>query len=107
MNAAGTAQPEPDTITGVLKSSAVSGAAAVAMQKNSAGSPSALRLRRVVRPSGLATTAGGSTDARGASEVVLIAQSYLSRSFWWRMSSGGGGSFCPRAEARRVDRHVR
>src|ERR1700742_3508942 len=74
MNAAGTAQPAPETITGVLKSSAVSGAAAVAMQKNSAGSPSASRLRIVlVRPSGLTTSIVASGTDPDAAEDALIA----------------------------------
>jgi hypothetical protein len=61
MKAAGTAQPAPETITGTLKSSAVSGAAAVAMQKNNALRPRASRLRTVlVRPSGLTTSTAGS-----------------------------------------------
>jgi hypothetical protein len=43
--AAGAAQPAPLTITGTLNSRAIPGAAAVAMQKISAGSPSASRRR--------------------------------------------------------------
>ena len=78
MNAAGIAVPAgPEAMTGTLKSSAVSGAAAVAMQKNSAGSPSASRLRIVVRPSGVTTSTvagggGASQAAHGRPSLVKV-----------------------------------
>src|ERR1700677_3742707 len=56
MNAAGPAQPAPDTITGTLNSSAVIGAAAVAMQKNTEEIPSDPCLSTTLCPSGLTTS---------------------------------------------------
>src|ERR1700689_3493137 len=69
MNAAGTAHPAPDTITGTLNSSAVIGAAAVAMQKNTDEIPSESRLSTVLCPSGLTTS---TTDAVAMALSPLI-----------------------------------
>jgi len=67
MNAAGTAHPAPDTITGTLNNIAVIGAAAVAMQKNNAGNPSESRLSTVLGlPSGVST----STDSRSTDTLI-------------------------------------
>jgi hypothetical protein len=61
MNAPGTAQPAPETMTGTLNSMAVIGAAAVAMQKRTAEIPSESFLSSTLRPSGL--TISSTADA--------------------------------------------